>query len=102
MANAQATAGSGIAGSGGGASGSGKSATDQTKEVVQETAQQVQEQVGQKAQEVRSQAGTRVRDELDTRSTQAGEQVTATANAIRRVSQQLREEGQEAPAKYAG
>jgi hypothetical protein len=101
MANAQQTAKSGRAGSGGGASGSSQSATDQTKEAVKETAQQVQEQVGEKAQEVRSQAGTRVRDELDTRSTQAGEQVTATADAIRRVGQQLRQEGQERPAKYA-
>jgi len=101
MANAQQTAKSGVAGSDGGASGSSQSATDQTKEAVKETAQQVQEQVGEKAQEVRAQAGTRVRDELDTRSTQAGEQVSATADAIRRVAQQLREEGREAPAKYA-
>lgn len=101
MANAQQTAKSGVAGFDSGASSSDQSATDQTKEVVKETAQQVQEQVGQKAQEVRAQAGTRVRDELDTRSTQAGEQVTATADAIRRVGQQLREEGHEGPAKYA-
>jgi hypothetical protein len=101
MANAQQTAQSGVAGSSSGASSSGQSTTEQTKEAVKETVQQVQEQVGQKAQEVRSQAGTRVRDELDTRSTEVGEQVTATADAIRRVSQQLRQEGREAPAKYA-
>lgn len=84
-----------------GASGSGQSTTDQAKERVQETAQQVQHQVGQKAQELRGQAGERVRQELDTRSTQAGEQVTVTADAIRRVGEQLRTEGQDTPAKYS-
>jgi len=101
MANAQQTAKSGVAGSDGGASGSSQSATDQTKEAVKETAQHVQEQAGEKAQEIRAQAGSRVRDELDTRSTQAGEQITATADAIRRVGQQLREEGRDGTAKYA-
>ena len=95
------TAETGVAGSGGGASGSGQSATEQTKEAVKETAQHVQEQVGEKAQEVRTQAGTRIRDALETRSTHAGEQVTATADAIRRVGKQLREEGSDAPARYA-
>ena len=101
MANAQQTAKGGVAGSDAGASGSGQSATDQTKEAVKDTAQQVQEQVGQKAQEVRAHAGTQIREELQTRSTQAGEQVTATADAIRRVGKQLREEGREGTAKYA-
>ena len=64
---------------------------------MQETAQQV----GQKAQEVRAQAGERVRQELDTRSTQAGDQVSTTADAIRRVGEQLRKEGNPGPAKYA-
>ena len=73
------------------------SATDQAKERVQETA----EQMGQKAQEVRGQAGDRLRQELDTRSTQAGEQVSTTAGAIRRVGEQLREEGNQGVAKYA-
>jgi ElaB/YqjD/DUF883 family membrane-anchored ribosome-binding protein len=82
---------------GAGASGSAQSTTEQAKERVQETAQQV----GQKAQEVRTQAGERVRQELDVRSTQAGEQVTTTADAIRRVGQQLRQESNEGPAKYA-
>lgn len=84
-----------------GASGSEQSTTEQAKERVQETAQQVQQQVGQKAQEMRGRAGERVRHELDTRSTQAGEQVTTTADAIRRVGTQLRQEGNDGPAKYA-
>lgn len=84
-----------------GASGSERSTTDQAKERVQESAQQVQQQVGQKAHELRGQAGERVRQELDTRSTQAGEQVTLTADAIRRVGEQLRQEGNAGPARYA-
>lgn len=84
-----------------GASGSGQSTTDQAKERVQETAQQVQQQVGQKAQEMRGQAGEKVRQELDSRSTQAGEQVTTTADAIRRVGEQLRTEGNAGTARYA-
>jgi ElaB/YqjD/DUF883 family membrane-anchored ribosome-binding protein len=81
----------------GGAAGSEQSTTEQAKERVQETAQQV----GQKAQEARGQAGERVREELDTRSSQAGEQVSTTADAIRRVSEQLRAEGNHGVAKYA-
>ncbi len=78
---------------------SGSSTTEQAKEKAQETAQQVQQQVGQKAQEVKGQTGERVRSELDTRSTQAGEQVSSTANAMRRVGEQLRSEGNETPAR---
>jgi hypothetical protein len=84
-----------------GGSGSAQSTTEQAKERVVETAQQVQDQVGQKAGEVRGQAGERVRQELDTRSTQAGEQVSTTADAIRKVGEQLRSEGKHSPARYA-
>jgi hypothetical protein len=84
-----------------GVPGSGQSATEHAREIVQDSAQQVQEQVGQKAQEMRMHAGERVREQLDTRSSQAGEQVTATAGAIRRVGQQLRSEGNDGTAKYA-
>jgi ElaB/YqjD/DUF883 family membrane-anchored ribosome-binding protein len=80
-----------------GAHGSEHSTTEQAKERVQGTAQQV----GQKAQEVRDQAGERVRKELDTRSTEAGEQVSTTADAIRRVGEQMREDGNQGVAKYA-
>jgi ElaB/YqjD/DUF883 family membrane-anchored ribosome-binding protein len=80
-----------------GAAGSEQSATNEAKERVHETAQQM----GQKAQEVRSQAGDRLRQELDSRSRQAGEQVSATADAIRRVGQQLHEDGNPDVAKYA-
>jgi len=72
-----------------------QSATDQAKEKVQETAGQVQ----QKAVEVKGQAGNRVRQELDVRSTEAGEQLGLTADAMRRTGEQLRSDGKETPAK---
>jgi ElaB/YqjD/DUF883 family membrane-anchored ribosome-binding protein len=81
--------------------GGGESVTEQAKEKVQETAGQVQQQVGEKAQEVRGQAANGIKQQLDSRSTQAGEQVSATADALRRVGEQLKQEGQEAPARYA-
>jgi hypothetical protein len=72
-----------------------QSATDQAKEKVQETAEQVQ----QKAVDVKGQAGDRVRQELDVRSNDAGEQLGLTASAMRRSGEQLRSEGNDTPAK---
>jgi hypothetical protein len=94
MTNVQQTAESG-------GPGSAQSTTEQAKDRVAESAQHMQEQVGQKAEELRGQGGSRVRQELDTRSTQAGEQVSTTADAIRKVGEQLRSEGKDRPAKYA-
>jgi hypothetical protein len=61
---------------------------------MKEKASQAQEQVASTAQD-------RVREQVDQRSTQAGEQVSATAHAFRSTSDRLREEGQDAPAKVA-
>ena len=80
-----------------GAPGSGQSTTEQAKEKVQEGAEQVQ----QKAQELKGQAGGRIRQELDTRSTDAGTQLLSTAEAMRRTGRQLEDEGKEMPAKVA-
>ena len=77
--------------------GSEQSATEEAKERVDETA----EQMGQKVQEVRSQAGDRLRHELESRSRQAGEQALTTASGIHRVGEQLREDGNASVAKYA-
>lgn len=77
-----------------------QSTTEQAKEKVQETAGQVQQQVGEKAQQVRGQAAETIRQQLDSQSTRAGEQVSATADALRRVGEQLRQEGNAAPAQY--
>lgn len=73
----------------------------QAREQVQDTAQQAGEQVREKAQEAGEQARGRLQQEVDARSTQAGEQIGSTAETIRRVSQSLREEGQDGPARTA-
>jgi ElaB/YqjD/DUF883 family membrane-anchored ribosome-binding protein len=72
-------------------------AKKKAKDTVGETAQQVQE----KAQDVKGQASGRLRQEVDSRSTEAGSQLQSTAQAMRSTSEQLRDEGKEAPAKVA-
>ena len=70
--------------------------TDQQEtSVVQQAGQQVQEEAG----ELKSQAGGRLREQLDDRSTQAGEQITAMSDALRQSGQQLRQDGNDTPAK---
>jgi hypothetical protein len=71
------------------------SATEQAKQ----SAQQGAEQVKSAARDGAEQARDRARDEVDRRSTEAGEQVTATADAIRQASSHLREQGQDGPAR---
>jgi hypothetical protein len=74
---------------------SSTSTTEQAKERVNEGAQQLQE----KASEAKARTRDRVREQLDTRSTETGEQVTTTASALRRAAQQLRTEQREPQAK---
>src|SRR4051812_49796131 len=78
----------GPATSGNGQDGSGAAA--QAKEKVQETAQQAA-----------GQARGRIGEQVDQRSTQAGEQVRSTADDVRTIAQQLREQGKDQPAKLA-
>ena len=68
------------------------SVPEQAKEKVQEGVEVVQE----KAQELKGTAGERVRQEVDARSTEAGTQLQGTAAAMRRTTEQLRQEGNEA------
>jgi hypothetical protein len=79
--------------------GQAKEKAGQAKEKVQEKAGETAQQVQQKAQEVRGQAGGRFRQEVDTRSTDAGSQLQSTAQAMRSTGEQLRSEGKETPAK---
>ncbi|HEV7774217.1 MAG TPA: hypothetical protein VGO48_13125 [Conexibacter sp.] len=44
---------------------------------------------------------SRIREQVDQRSTQAGEQVSSSAHALRSTSERLREEGQDGPARAA-
>ena len=59
------------------------------------------DQAKQKAQEGAQQAKRTVRDQVDQRSTQAGERVGSTASDIRTVGEELRRQGKDQPAKLA-
>jgi hypothetical protein len=59
------------------------------------------DQAKEKAQEAAGQAKGRVREQVDQRSTEAGQQVSSTAGDLRSVGEQLREQGKETPAKLA-
>jgi hypothetical protein len=74
--------------------GSSQSGPDQLGERVQDVVGQVQE----RAQQAGGQTRERVREQIDTRSTQAGEQIQVTAQAMRRASTELRDAGKEGPA----
>jgi ElaB/YqjD/DUF883 family membrane-anchored ribosome-binding protein len=62
------------------------STTDGAKERLEEGAQQVQE----KASEAKAKTRERLQEQIDTRSTDAGRQMTSTAAALRQTAQQLR------------
>jgi uncharacterized protein YjbJ (UPF0337 family) len=68
---------------------------------VQETAQPATGEARQRAQEIRGQAGSRLRQQVDNRSTQVGEQVQSLAQAVRGTGEQLRSQGSERQAKAA-
>ena len=58
-------------------------------------------QAQEKAHQAAGQARNRVRDEVDTRSTQAGQQAETVASDVRSVGEHLRSEGKDKPAEYA-
>jgi hypothetical protein len=66
-------------------------------QAVREQAQQAQEKFADQTQQAKS----RVREEVDRRSTEVGQQVSSTADALRHVGDQLRSEGQEPTARLA-
>ena len=68
----------------------------ETKEKAREVADQAQD----KAREAAGQARGRVRQEVDRRSTQAGEQVASNAGDARSVAEELRRQGKDKPARY--
>jgi ElaB/YqjD/DUF883 family membrane-anchored ribosome-binding protein len=69
------------------------------KEKGEELASSAQEQLSTKAHELGEDARFQVREQLDQRSTQAGEQVQAMSHALHSSVQQLRSEGKDVPAK---
>jgi hypothetical protein len=64
---------------------------------VRDTTQLVQD----KAQGALGQARSRLRDQVDQRSTQAGQQVQSTAQDMRSMAEQLRGQGKDTPARVA-
>ena len=75
----------------------GGSTTEQVKEQVRDTAEVAQEN----AHGALGQARGRLRDQVDQRSTQAGDQIHSTAQDVRNVAEQLRGQGKDAPARVA-
>jgi ElaB/YqjD/DUF883 family membrane-anchored ribosome-binding protein len=69
--------------------------SEAVKERVSEGAQQMQE----KASEAKTQTRERLREQIDTRSTETGKQMTSTASALRQTAERLRSEQQEPQAK---
>jgi hypothetical protein len=69
----------------------------QAKEGMQEAAGQAQE----KAREATGRAQDMLHEQVDQRSTQAGEKVSSTAEDIRSVGEELRKQGKDGPAKLA-
>jgi len=64
-------------------------------------AEQAQEQVKEKAQEATEKARSTLRNQVDSRSTQAGEQISQQAGDLQSLSQELRNQGKDGPARLA-
>jgi ElaB/YqjD/DUF883 family membrane-anchored ribosome-binding protein len=81
-------------------SGSGPGgAVAEAKEKSGELISSAQQQVAQKAHELGGEADFQFREQLDQRSTQAGEQVQAIGKTLQSGANQLRSEGKDVPAK---
>jgi hypothetical protein len=68
---------------------------------AQQAAADVQERGKEKAQQVTAQARSKLREQVDQRSTQAGRQAKGAAGDVRTVAQELRNQGRDAPARFA-
>lgn len=75
--------------------------TQQVADQAREKAGEAAERAKETAQGVAGQAQDRIREQVDQRSSEAGERVGSTARDIRSVSEALRNEGKENPAKLA-
>jgi hypothetical protein len=73
----------------------------QAGEAAKEQARQVGQQAAEKSREAANVARGRAREQVDQRSTQAGEQLGTVAGDTRTVSEELRKQGKEQPAKIA-
>src|SRR5690348_7692299 len=68
---------------------------------AQEKAQEVAGEAQEKARDMAGKAQANLRQQVDQRSTQAGEQVAGTAQDLRSVGEELRKQGKDGPAKLA-
>jgi gas vesicle protein len=66
---------------------------------VAERAQQAQGAAQEQVQEKAEQAKGKLREQVDTRSTEIGQQVSGTGEAVREAARSLREKGQDQPAQ---
>src|SRR6266487_4316517 len=71
------------------------STTEQVKDQVRDKAQMAQD----KASATLGQARGRLREQIDQRSTQAGDEIRSTAHQVRSLAEQLRAEGKDTPAR---
>ncbi len=69
--------------------------TDQT------TTEQAKEKAQEAAGQAKEKAGSQLRSQVDQRSTDAGHRVSGVASDVRSVSESLREQGKDQPAKLA-
>ncbi len=76
-------------------------AVAQVQEKGGQAVAKAQEVLGGPAQSAKTQAADRVRQEVDRRSTQAGEQAQTLAGTMRRAADQLREQGEDRQAGVA-
>lgn len=74
-------------------------AVAEAKEKGEDLVSSAQEQVSAKAQELGGEAAFQIREQLDQRSAQAGEQVQSIGKVLQSGANQLRSEGNEVPAK---
>jgi ElaB/YqjD/DUF883 family membrane-anchored ribosome-binding protein len=74
-------------------------AVAEVKDKGEELVSSAQEQVSAKAHELGEEASFQVREQLERRSTQAGEHVQAMGSALQSGVEQLRSEGKDVPAK---
>ena len=73
------------------------STTDQAKEKADQAKEKAQAAAGQ----AKDKAGSQLRSQVDQRSTDAGHRVGGLASDVRAVSESLREQGKDQPAKLA-
>lgn len=80
------------------------SAQRQASSTAAKAREQVQEKTQVAQEKLKDTTGTvqsRAREQVDQRSTQVGEQMSSSAQALRTTSERLRQEGQDGPARAA-